>query len=138
MLSRVGISLDSDLLEKFDEHIDAKGYDNRSEAIRDLIRELLVKKEWQAADDDEPRVAVVMLVYNHDEHELGHQLMHEQHDNHDVVVSTMHVHMDRENCLELLVLRGPAKDVVDVGNRLVSTRGVKLGKLLLASTGEGL
>ncbi len=138
MLSRVGISLDSDLLEKFDEHIEDKGYDNRSEAIRDLIRELLVKREWESAGDTEPRVAVVMLVYNHDEHELGHQLMHEQHDNHDIVVSTMHVHMDRDNCLELLVLRGPAKEVLATGNRLVSTRGVKLGKLILASTGEGL
>ena len=138
MLSRVGISLDDDLLAKFDEHIEEKGYNNRSEAVRDLIREALVKREWEKADDEEQRVAVVLLVYDHDERDLGHQLMHEQHHNHEIVVSTMHVHMDHTNCLEILILRGPAKDVVNMGNGLVSTRGVKFGKLILASTGESL
>ena len=138
MLSRVGISLDDDLLAKFDGLIEDKGYDNRSEAIRDLIREALVKKEWEVAADHQPRVAVVMLVYDHDQHDLGHQLMHEQHNNHEIVVSTMHVHMDHDNCLERLVLRGPARKVLRVGDSLVSTKGVKLGKLILASTGEDL
>ena len=135
---RVGVSLDKKLLTMFDALIDKQGYANRSEAVRDLIREAMVKEEWEVAADAQPRVAVVMLVYNHDQHDLGHQLMHEQHNNHEIVVSTMHVHMDHDNCLEILVLRGPARQVVRMGNSLVSTKGVKLGKLILASTGEDL
>ena len=138
MLSRIGISLDAELLDQFDELIESKGYVNRSEAMRDLIRELLVKKEWQSAKDDRPRIAVVTLVYNHDKHELSHKLMHIQHETHDVVISTMHVHMDAHNCLEVLILKGQAAEIVRLGNTLISTRGVKMGKLVLATTGEKL
>ncbi len=138
MLSRIGISLDNDLLEQFDELIESKGYGNRSEAMRDLIRELLVKNEWQSARDDQPRVAVVTLVYDHDKHELSHKLTHIQHETHDVVISSMHVHMDAHNCLEVLILKGRAAEIVRLGNTLISTRGVKMGKLVLATTGEKL
>ena len=138
MLSRIGISLDDDLLEKFDEVIEERGYTNRSEAIRDLIRDELVRKEWEAGVDRTPRVAVVVLVYDHESRELGQKLIHAQHQDHDMVVSTLHVHMDHHNCLEILVLRGSGADVVKMGNNLISTRGVKLGKLILGTTGEGL
>ena len=135
MLSRIGVSLDEELLEQFDELIDEKGYQNRSEAIRDLIRELLVKREWENTKSRETRVAVVTIVYDHDEHDLGHKLTHIQHGRHDIIVSTMHVHMDSSNCLEVLILKGTAKEIVQLGNRLISTRGVKMGKLTLATTG---
>lgn len=138
MLSRIGISLDSELLEQFDELIESKGYGNRSEAMRDLIRDLLVKREWENARDHRPRVAVVTLVYDHDKHELSHKLTHIQHKTHDVVVSSMHVHMDAHNCLEVLILKGAAADIVRLGNTLISTRGVKMGKLVLATTGDQL
>lgn len=138
MLSRVGISLEDDLLEKFDELIEQRGYSNRSEAIRDLIREELVNKEWETGIDQVSRVAVAVLVYDHESRELGQKLMNAQHEDHDLVVSTLHVHMDHHNCLEVLVLRGKGADVVRMGNRLISNRGVKLGKLFLATTGQGL
>ncbi len=130
--------MDDDLLAKFDELISERGYENRSEAIRDLIREELVKKEWEAEGDDENRVAVVTLVYDHESRELGQKLIHTQHEEHDIVVSTLHVHMDHHNCLEVLVLRGRGADVIRMGNNLISTRGVKLGRLTLATTGQGL
>ena len=138
MLSRVGISLDDDLLGQFDQLIERRGYDNRSEAIRDLIRDTLVQAEWESSADDDPRVAVVCLVFDHEERDLGHRLTHVQHDHHDVVVSTMHVHMDRRNCLEVLILRGRTRELLATANALISTRGVKLGKLIPATTGEGL
>ena len=138
MLSRVGISLEDDLLSRFDELIEGRGYTNRSEAIRDMIRDSLVKSDWEEADDGKPRVAVVCLVYDHEERELGQRLTHEQHHHHDVIISTMHVHMDSRNCLEVLILRGKADEVLHVGNGLISTKGVKLGKLIPATTGEGL
>ncbi|MDJ0766363.1 MAG: nickel-responsive transcriptional regulator NikR [Myxococcota bacterium] len=138
MLSRVGISLEDDLLEKFDGLIAKRGYENRSEAVRDLIREELVKQQWASSSDDAPRVAVAILVYDHESRELGQKLIHAQHEAHDLVVSTLHVHMDHHNCLEVLVLKGRGNDVVKMGNHLISTRGVKLGKLVLATTGLGL
>ncbi len=136
MLSRIGISLDKDLLDQFDKLIEGKGYENRSEAFRDLIRDVLVKKEWETTEDEGERVAVVTLVYDHHKHELGHKLTHMQHDSHQVVVSTMHIHMDALNCLEVLILKGSAKHVLDLGNRLISTKGVKLGRLILATEGN--
>ena len=138
MLSRIGISLDKELLDQFDQLIEGKGYENRSEAFRDLIRDVLVKREWETADDEGERVAVVTLVYDHHKHELGHKLTHMQHDSHETVVSTMHIHMDELNCLEVLILKGKAKSVLELGNRLISTKGVKLGRLILATEGSTL
>ena len=138
MLSRVGISLEKDLLDQFDEVIEKKGYVNRSEAIRDLIRDSLVNREWEKAKTKEDRVAVVTLVYDHHKHDLGHKLTHLQHHAHEVVISTMHVHMDERNCLEVLILKGKSADILSLGNRLISTKGVKMGKLTPATTGDNL
>ncbi len=138
MLSRIGISLDKELLDSFDKVIEEKGYENRSEAFRDLIRDVLVKREWEQADDNEERVAVVTLVYDHHKHDLGHKLTHMQHDNHSIIVSTMHVHMDEINCLEVLILKSKASAILDLGNKLISTKGVKLGRLILATEGNSI
>lgn len=138
MLSRVGISLEDDLLAQFDDLIGDRGYTNRSEAIRDLIREELVKKEWDEVENEAVRVAVVLLVYDHEARELAQKLTHAQHRDHEIVVSTTHIHMDEHNCLEVLILKGRGAEVIDLGNRLISTRGVKLGKLIPATTGDGL
>jgi CopG family transcriptional regulator, nickel-responsive regulator len=138
MLSRVGISLEDSLLEMFDEQISKRGYTNRSEAVRDLIRDSLIRDQWEDAADDETRVGVLCLVFDHEEHELSCKLTHAQHDHHEVVVSTMHIHMDRRNCLEVIVLRGAAGEVMRAADSLVATRGVKLGKLIPATTGKGL
>ena len=138
MLQRIGISLEDELLEKFDEIIDEKGYVNRSEAIRDLIRGELVQRQWSSSRSDEERVVVVTLVYGHDSSSLAQKLTHIQHENHLAVVSSLHVHMDAHNCLEVLVLRGKAKDIMAIGESLVSTRGVKYGKVVPATTGQDL
>ena len=139
MLERIGVSLEDDLLEKFDRLIAEKGYVNRSEAIRDLIRDALVQRAFtQESDRREERVAVVTLVYDHDSASLAQKLAHIQHENHKAVVSALHVHMDEHNCLEVLVLRGRGKDVVAMGEGLVSTKGVKYGKLVPATTGQDL
>ena len=138
MLERIGVSLEGELLARFDELIAEKGYVNRSEAIRDLIRDALVQRAWSQSDAREERVAVATLVYDHDSSSLAQKLAHIQHENHKAVVSALHVHMDEHNCLEVLVLRGSGKDVVRMGEGLVSTKGVKYGKLVLATTGQDL
>ena len=138
MLERIGVSLEDDLLDKFDRLIAGKGYVSRSEAIRDLIRDALVQRSWSESDGREERVAVVTLVYDHDSSSLAQKLAHIQHENHKAVVSALHVHMDEHNCLEVLVLRGRGKDVISMGEGLASTKGVKYGKLVPATTGQEL
>ena len=138
MLERIGVSLEGELLARFDELIAEKGYVNRSEAIRDLIRDALVQRRWSESEGTEERVAVATLVYDHDSSSLAQKLAHIQHENHKAVVSALHVHMDEHNCLEVLVLRGRGKDVVAMGEGLVSTKGVKYGKLVPATTGQTL
>jgi CopG family nickel-responsive transcriptional regulator len=137
MLERIGISLEEDLLAQFDRLIAEKGYVNRSEAVLDLIRDSLVQREW-ASRGKEEKVAVVTLVYDHDSASLAQKLAHIQHENHRAVVSALHVHLDPHNCLEVLVLRGRGRDISAMGDGLVSTKGVKYGKVVPATTGEGL
>jgi CopG family nickel-responsive transcriptional regulator len=138
MIERVGISLEASLLKQFDKLIEQKGYSNRSEAIRDLIRDALVQRRWSESDGSEERVAVAALVYDHDSSSLAQKLAHIQHENHRAVVSALHIHMDPHNCLEVLVLRGRGREVVRMGEGLVSTKGVKYGKLIPATTGQDL
>jgi CopG family nickel-responsive transcriptional regulator len=138
MLERIGISLEDDLLGQFDRLIEGKGYVNRSEAVRDLIRDALVQREWSESAGRQERVAVVTLVYGHDSSSLAQKLAHIQHENHRAVVSALHVHMDEHNCLEVLVLRGPAREVLAMGEGLISTKGVKFGRLVPATTGQTL
>jgi CopG family nickel-responsive transcriptional regulator len=138
MIERIGVSLEADLLSQFDRLIADKGYVNRSEAIRDLIRDALVQREWSESKGSEERVAVAVLVYDHDSSSLAQKLAHIQHENHRAVVSALHVHMDEHNCLEVLVLRGAARDIAGMGEGLVSTKGVKYGKLVPATTGQTL
>jgi CopG family transcriptional regulator, nickel-responsive regulator len=138
MLERIGVSLEDGLLAQFDRLIAEKGYVNRSEAIRDLIRDALVHREWSESAGREERVAVVALVYGHDSSSLAQKLAHIQHENHRAVVSALHVHMDEHNCLEVLVLRGRGREVLATGEGLISTKGVKFGKLVPATTGQAL
>ena len=138
MLERVGISLEDTLLEKFDRLIERRGYQSRSEAIRDLIRDQLVQEDWSERQDSGEKVAVVSIVYDHDSSSLSQKLTHIQHEHHRAVVSALHVHLDAHNCLEVLILRGKANEVISMGEGLISTKGVKHGKLVPATTGRGL
>jgi CopG family nickel-responsive transcriptional regulator len=135
MLKRFSISLEESLLEIFDEHIQAHSYNNRSEAIRDLIRKAFVKKEWQA---DKQVMGVISLVYDHHRPNLQEKITVVQHDYHHHIVSTTHVHMDHDNCLEVIVVKGKAKDVQDLANKLIALKGVRDGHLAMSSTGKSL
>lgn len=134
---RFGVSLDTQLLEKFDALNSEKGYKNRSEAIRDLIRNELVEQEW-TGDENGETVGVFSLVYDHHRNEISQELNHIQHESLELIVSTTHVHVDFHNCLEVIILRGSSRKIREVTNRLGSTRGVKHGKLIMTSTGSGL
>jgi len=138
MIERIGISLERELLQRFDELIEEKGYENRSEAVRDLIRDALVQREWARASGNDEKVALVALVYEHDSSSLSQKLAHIQHENHRAVVSALHVHMDEHNCLEVLVLRGRAREVQRMGDGLVATKGVRFGRFVPATTGQSL
>ncbi|MCA1945146.1 MAG: nickel-responsive transcriptional regulator NikR [Desulfovibrio sp.] len=133
---RFGVSLDSDLLEKFDALCEERCYQTRSEAIRDLIRNTLVQKEWE--DTDNVVAGTLTLVYDHHKSDLAQRLTELQHDHHDVIISTIHAHLDHDNCLEVLILKGPGKDVQALGQKLISTKGVKHGKLNLTTTGKDI
>jgi CopG family nickel-responsive transcriptional regulator len=135
-LVRFGVSIPDDLLDKFDVLIGEKGYTNRSEAIRDLIRDRLVEDEWSASDHEV--VGTVTVVYNHEQSDLAQKLTQIQHRQHELVISSLHVHLDQHNCLEVLVLRGRSDDVKKVGQLLISTRGVKHGKITMTTTGQEL
>ena len=132
-LMRFGVSMDSVLLKDFDQLIEAKGYANRSEAIRDLVRDRLVQSEWEK--EGEETVATVTLVYSHEVRELSDKLLESQHHSHGLIISTMHVHLDAHNCLEVLALRGPAVQVRQLAERLISTKGVRHGKIAMTTTG---
>lgn len=135
-LTRFGISIDERLLSHFDEMIGNKGYVNRSEAIRDLIRAALVEKEW--ADDNQQTVATVTLVYDHHTRDLSDKLTEHQHSHYQEIVSTLHVHLDHHHCLEVVVIKGPASRVKRIADELIGTKGVKHGKLVATTTGQNL
>ncbi len=133
---RFGISLDNALLERFDSLIEKKGYANRSEAIRDLIRDTLVTEEWEAAATE--TVGAITIVYSHDKRELTDTLTDLQHRYYDSIISSLHIHLDEHNCLEVIVVRGKAKDIQTIADRLIGTKGVKHGKLSVTTTGKHL
>jgi CopG family transcriptional regulator, nickel-responsive regulator len=133
-LTRISISLESALLDAFDQRNAKKGYATRSEAIRDLIRDRLLREDAERAGSEQ--VAVVMLVYDHHARELAARLIDKQHHHHDLVVSSLHVHLGERHCLEVSVLRGPAKAVRHLGDELLATKGVLHGEITFTS-GEG-
>lgn len=135
-LIRFGVSIDQELLERFDHEVVVKGYANRSEAIRDLIRNQLVELDWSG--EDEEVAGTITLVYNHHVRGLSDLLLELQHRFHDLIVSVMHVHLAHDRCLEVLVIKGRAGDAREVAARLLGVKGVFHGKLTATSTGERL
>ncbi len=135
-LSRIGVAIDADLLQKFDDLIAGRGYTNRSEAFRDLIRDELVEKALESPDSDV--VGTLTLVYNHHVRMLSDKLTDMQHSHFHHILSTLHVHLDHDNCLEVLVIKGKAKDVKSIADGLISTKGIKHGRLTITSIGAAL
>ena len=133
---RFGISIDSGLLERFDRVVEEKGYVNRSEAIRDLIRDALVEQSWEAGEEE--TVGTLTLVYDHHVRDLSDRLTDIQHDHHDRIISALHVHLDHHNCLEVLIVRGKAGQIKSIADSMIGVKGVKHGKLVMTTTGQGL
>jgi len=135
MLKRFSISLDEQLLEQFDGYIRPRGYSNRSEAVRDLIRKVLVNEEWE---QDSEVVGVVSIVYNHHQPQLQEKITELQHTYHNLITSTTHVHMEHHNCLEVTIVKGRVTLVRELAENLMALRGVKDGNLAMSSTGGHL
>jgi CopG family nickel-responsive transcriptional regulator len=127
--------MDEKLLGQFDEYLVRRKYSNRSEAIRDLIRSVLVNEEWE---QDSEVVGVVTLVYNHHQPQLQEKITELQHEYHHQITSTTHVHMDHHNCLEVTIVKGRASQVRELAEKLIALRGVKNGNLTMSSTGGHL
>ncbi len=132
---RFGVSLEQGLLEKFDQCIKSKKYTNRSEAVRDLIREDLVKAEW---GDGKDIAGAITLTYNHHKRELVNKLMDIQHDFGKIIISAQHIHLDHNNCLEIIAVQGSPKEVQKLADSLKSVKGVKHGTLSRSTTGKDI
>ena len=129
VLSRIGIALDSDLLRRFDRSIAKRGYTNRSEAFRDLIRDRLVAESTAAPNATV--VGTITLIYDHHARGVTEKLTELQHAQHDLVVSTSHAHLDHDSCLEVLIVRGKAAQVEGLAGRLIGLKGVQHGRLVM-------
>lgn len=134
-LQRFGVSVDSDLLAKFDEFIADRNYENRSEALRDLMRDALVKEQWT---EDEIIAGAIAFVYDHHKGQLVNKLMEIQHDHHHIIISSQHIHLDHDNCMEIIMAKGAAKEIGQLHDSIRSMKGVKHVDLLRSTTGREL
>jgi CopG family nickel-responsive transcriptional regulator len=132
-LARIGVAIDSELLARFDAYLEKRKYANRSEGFRDLIRDALIGEKTEKPN--QPAVGTLTLVYDHHTRSLSEKLTAMQHDHGELVVSTLHVHLDHHNCLEVLVLRGPAGQIRRFAESLIATKGVQHGQLAITTTG---
>ena len=135
-VARITISLPSDLLRQLDEVFERKGYNNRSLAMADMIRNHLVEDRWKFGDEE--IAGTITLVYDHHKQNVQAALTDIQHDHHEVIVSTLHVHLDHNNCMEVLVVRGQAKVIQKIADELIGAKGVKHGKLTVTTTGKDM
>lgn len=133
---RFGTSINENLLSRFDSLVANKGYGNRSEAIRDLMRNALVEEDW--GNEDEETIGTVSLVYDHHTRDLSDKLTEHQHSHHKEIISTLHVHLDHHHCLEVVVAKGRAAKIKKLADELIGTKGVKHGKLMTTTTGKDL
>lgn len=130
-LSRIGVAIDSDLLNQFDKFIGKQGYTNRSEAFRDLIRDRLVTAVVETPEA--LVVGTVTLIYDHHSRLLPNKLMDMQHDYHDLIIATTHAHLDHETCLEVIVVKGESRRIRKLADLLIGTKGVQHGRLVMSS-----
>ncbi len=133
---RFGVSIDERLLKRFDDLISKKGYVNRSEAVRDLIRNNLVNELWEA--NDEEAVGTITIVYDHHTRELSDKLTEHQHSYHHHIVSSMHVYLDAHHCLEVVVVKGKPDIIKRLSDELIGNKGVKHGKLVMTTAGKDI
>lgn len=129
---RFTISLEAELLAQLDQYLRLRGYTNRSQGVRNIVRARFVQEEWERGDT--LTAATVNLVYNHHQREILDRLADAQHERLELIVSSTHVHLDHDNCLEVLILRGKAGELREFGNRLIATRGVLHGTMSFSTT----
>jgi len=122
-IKRFGVSIESNLLEKFDDYIKSKNYPNRSEALRDLIRKEFVEEEW--FQKNSKAAGAIILVYDHHRRELAEHLIEIQHDYHKIIISTQHIHLDHDICLELIAVKGKISEIYQLELKLKSLKGIK-------------
>jgi len=134
-LKRFGVSLEQELLSKFDRHIKKQDYPTRSKAISDLIRKDLVKNEWVKG---KTVVAAINLVYDHHKKDLISKLIDIQHGAHGLIISSQHIHLDHNNCFEIIILKGAPKKIKKLAGKLKSVKGVKHSSLTAATTGKDI
>jgi CopG family nickel-responsive transcriptional regulator len=134
-LVRFSVSIDRDLLKRFDRQIGAAGYPTRSKAVADLMRDSLVVEEWRTGGEV---AAAIIMVYDHHKRDLSNRLTRIQHDYHDLIISSQHVHLDHDNCFEIVVVRGLPEKIMALTRKLKATKGVKYTSVATASTGKGL
>ena len=132
-LERFSISVDGDLLREFDRGVEADGYPTRSKAVADLMRASLVRRQWKTGHIV---AAAVVLLYDHHRHDLVSRLTRIQHDHHAIIVSSQHVHLDHDTCMEVIIVRGTPSAIEDLANRLKAVKGVKHASLAAASAGD--
>lgn len=135
-ITRFGVSMEANLLTQFDKLIERKNYKNRSEAIRDLIRDYIVENQWKSGNVE--TVGTITYVYSHEVREISDKLIDIQHGHHKNIISSMHVHLDEHNCLEVMVVIGTPNDISKIADEIISTKGVKHGKLTMTTTGKNL
>lgn len=135
-VSRFSVSLPHKLLTDLDEMVREKGYDNRSLAIADMIRDELV--EHRQHDGQQEIAGTITLVYDHHKSHVQEALTKLQHDHMAMIISTLHVHLDHDNCLEVLVVRGAAAPIKSLADALIAAKGVKHGRLTVTTTGKDL
>ena len=134
-ISRFGVSLKRELLARFDRLIKERNYTNRSEAFRDLIRQELVKKQWQRGGEI---AGAITFIYDHHQRELLNKITDVQHNLQKVIISTQHIHLDHNNCLEIIAIRGNPKVAQKLTDSLKSIKGVKHATLSMSSTGKDI
>ena len=134
-LTRFSVSLDEDLMRQFDAKIKKDRCPTRSKAVGDLIRSSLVQTEWRSGDEV---AGAIVLVYDHHTREVGKRLTDMQHDCHDVIISTQHVHLDHDNCLEIIAVKGTPREIEALVKRLKSVKGLKHVSLAAGTTGQGI
>lgn len=135
-VSRFSVSLPKSLLHDLDDMIHQKGYSNRSQAIAEMVRDRLVEHRRQLGQEE--IAGTITLVYDHHKPHLQASLTDIQHDHHNVIISTMHVHLDHHNCLEVLVVRGKAEVIKKIADELIAAKGMKHGKLTVTTTGKDM
>jgi CopG family nickel-responsive transcriptional regulator len=130
-VKRFGVSLEDDLLEDLDQYVRENNFPNRSQAIRSLIEKNIVEKKWLC--NNEVGGAIV-LMYDHHKHDINNKAADIQHQHHHLILATQHIHLDHNNCLETIMVRGKANELTDLANKIVSLKGIKHGKLVMSRT----